>query len=105
MYKIKLTKIAAHNLEKFDPGTLIQILAKIESLKAEPILMGKALKGPLKEFRFVRAAGQRYRFIYKIIDEEVIVIIIAVGIRKEGDKKDIYQLMKKYLKTGLIEAE
>lgn len=105
MYKIKLTKIAAHNLEKFDPATLRQILAKIESLKAEPILMGKPLKGPLKEFRSVRAAGQRFRIIYKIIDEEVIVIIIAVGIRKEGDKRDIYQLMKKYLKTGLIEPE
>ena len=105
MYKIKLTKIAAHNLEKFDHATLRQIMAKIESLKAEPILMGKALKGPLKEFWSVRAAGQRYRIIYKIINEEVIVIIIAVGIRKEGDKRDIYQLMKKYLKTGLIEPE
>ena len=105
MYKIKLTKISARNLGKFDPNTLRQILAKLESLKAEPILMGKALKGPLKEFRSVRAAGQRYRIIYKIINEEVIVIIIAVGIRKEGDKKDIYQLMKKYLKTGLIEPE
>lgn len=105
MYKIKLTKIAACNLEKFDPATLRQIMAKIESLKAEPILMGKALKGPLKEFRSVRAAGQRYRIIYKIINEEVIVIIIAVGIRKEADKRDIYQLIKKYLKTGLIEPE
>jgi mRNA interferase RelE/StbE len=105
MYEIKLTKIAAQNLGKFDPGTSRHILAKLESLKAEPVLMGKALEGPLKEFRSVRAAGQRYRIIYKIIDEEVIVIVIAVGVRKEGDKKDIYQLMKKYLKTGLIDHE
>jgi mRNA interferase RelE/StbE len=28
---------------------------------------------------------------------------VAVGMRKSGDKKDIYELMKKYIKTGLLE--
>jgi mRNA interferase RelE/StbE len=35
----------------------------------------------------------------------ITILLIAIGIRKEGDKKDIYQLMKKYLKTGLLEPE
>lgn len=105
MYKIKLTKIATENLQKIDSKTLNQILNKIESLKEEPALLGKQLKGPLKEFRSVRAAGQRYRIIYKVMDNEIIVIIIAVGIRKSGDKKDIYELMKKYIKTGLLGNE
>ncbi len=105
MYKIKLTQIAIENLKKVESRALKQILNKIESLKSEPHLLGKPLKGPLKEYRSVRAAGQRYRIIYKVIDEEVIVIIIAVGIRKEGDKKDIYELMKKYIKTGLLRDE
>jgi mRNA interferase RelE/StbE len=105
MYKIKLTKIAAENLKKIDKKTLEQILKKIDSLKKEPNLIGKQLKGPLKELRSVRAAGQRYRIIYKVINEEIIVIIIAVGIRKAGDKKDIYELMKKYIKTGLLKNE
>jgi mRNA interferase RelE/StbE len=105
MYKIKLTKIAAENLNEIDQKTLRQILNKIDSLKEEPNLLGKPLKGPLKEFRSIRAAGQRYRIIYKVINEEIIVIIIAVGIRKDGDKKDIYELMKKYIKTGLINEE
>jgi mRNA interferase RelE/StbE len=105
MYKIKLTKIAAENLQKIDKKTLKQILNKVESLKTEPDLIGKPLKGPLKEYRSVRAAGQRYRIIYKVINEEVVVIIIAVGIRREGDKKDIYELMKKYIRTGLLNKE
>jgi mRNA-degrading endonuclease RelE of RelBE toxin-antitoxin system len=54
MYKIKLTKIAAENLKKIDKKTLEQILKKIDSLKKEPNLIGKQLKGPLKELRFVR---------------------------------------------------
>ena len=105
MYKIKLTKIAAKNLKAIDKKTLKQILNKIESLKEEPHLLGKPLKGPLSEYRSVRAVGQRYRIIYKIIDKEVVVIIIAIGIRKDGDKKDIYELMKKYIKTGLMEKD
>ena len=105
MYKIKLTKTAAENLKKIDRKTRTQIVNKIESLKEEPKLLGKSLKGPLKEFRSIRAAGQRYRIIYKVINEEIVVIIIAVGIRKEGDKKDIYELLKKYIKTGLMANE
>jgi len=103
MYKIKLTIIAADNIKKLDSRTQNQIINKIDSLKEEPLLLGKPLKGPLKEFRSIRAAGQRYRIIYKVLDKEIIVIIIAVGIRKDGDKKDIYELMKKYIKTGLLE--
>jgi mRNA interferase RelE/StbE len=102
MYKIKLTRIASENLLKVDIKTRTQIINKIELLKEEPLLLGKALKGPLKELRSIRAAGQRYRIIYKIDKEEIIVIIIAVGIRKVGDKRDIYELMKKYIKTGLL---
>jgi mRNA interferase RelE/StbE len=102
MYKIKLTKIAAENLQKIDSKTQKQIINKINSLKTEPLLLGKRLKGPLKEFRSVRAAGQRYRIIYKVQEEEII-IIVAVGIRKEGDKKDIYELMKKYIKIGFLD--
>jgi len=105
MYKIKLTKIATENLNKIDRNTRNLIIKKIESLMKEPKLLGKPLKGPLRELRSIRAAGQRYRIIYKVFDEDIVVIVIAVGIRKEGDKKDIYELLKKYIKTGLIDNE
>jgi mRNA interferase RelE/StbE len=102
MYKIKLTSIASENIKKLNITVQKQVINKIESLKEEPLLLGKPLKGSLKEFRTIRAAGQRYRIIYKVMELEIIVIIIAVGIRKDGDKKDIYELMKKYIKTGLL---
>jgi mRNA interferase RelE/StbE len=102
MYKIKLTSIASENIKKLNITVQKQVMNKIESLKEEPLLLGKPLKGSLKEFRTIRAAGQRYRIIYKVLELEIIVIVIAVGIRKDGDKKDIYELMKKYIKTGLL---
>ena len=103
MYKVKLTQIAATNIKNLDKRTQSQIISKIEALKNEPLLLGKPLKGSLRELRSVRAAGQRYRIIYKVVEEEIVVIIIAVGIRKEGDRGDIYELMKKYIKTGLLD--
>jgi hypothetical protein len=31
-------------------------------------------------------------FNYHIKDSEIIVLVVAVGLRKEGDKKDVYKL-------------
>jgi mRNA interferase RelE/StbE len=103
MYRIRITKIAAENIQQLEKSAQIQIINKIEKLKEEPTLLGKPLKGPLKDFRSIRAVGQRYRVIYKLVENEIIVIVVAVGIRKDGDKKDIYELMKKYIKTNLLE--
>ena len=57
------------------------------------------------EKRLLNPAGQRYRIIYQVLENEIIVIVVAVGIRKAGDKKDIYELMKKYIKVGFIDRD
>ena len=105
MYKIKITELAAQMLRGIESNARNQIIAKIDQLKGEPKLIGKALVGPLKDFRSVRAAGQRYRIIYRIEDEAIIVLVVGVGIRKSGDKKDIYELMKKFVQTGILRED
>jgi mRNA interferase RelE/StbE len=71
------------------------LLARLEKLKVEPDKQGKALSEELSGYRSVRAVGQRYRIIYRVEDERV--LIIALGRRKEGDKQDIYALTLKLL--------
>ena len=103
MYAIKLTQIATEFITKLDNKSRQQILEKIELLKTEPLKVGKPLKGNLQEYRSIRSVGQRYRIIYQVKEKEVEVIVVAVGIRRDGDKKtDIYELMKKYVKIGLL---
>jgi mRNA interferase RelE/StbE len=80
-----------------------QISGVIDRLAEDPDRQGKPLVAELSGFRSIRAAGQRYRIIYKIIRKQVVVVIVAAGIRKEGSKKDIYQLAKKLLKLKLVE--
>ncbi len=53
---------------------------------------GKALTGALSGFRSLRAVGQRYRIIYRVVSGEVQVYVVAVGLRQEGSKRDVYRL-------------
>jgi len=75
------------------------IARRIDGLTKEPVKKGKALVAELTGFRSLRAA--RYRVLYKVEKERV--IIVAVGIRREGDTKDIYARAKKLLRLKLIE--
>jgi len=59
--------------------------------------------GELAGYRSIRAVGQRYRIIYKVEQAKVIIIVVAVGLRKEGAKKDIYALARKLLRLRLTE--
>jgi mRNA interferase RelE/StbE len=66
-------------------------------------LQGKPLLGELDGFYSIRAVGQRYRIIYTIEQNQVTVTVVALAIRKDGSKQDVYTLAKKLLKLGLIE--
>lgn len=76
---------------------------RINGLANEPEKQGKELGGDLDGYRSIRAVGQRYRIIYRIDGEKVIVVVVAVGIRKEGDKKDVYKLAQRLVRFGLLE--
>ncbi|MBK5276615.1 MAG: type II toxin-antitoxin system mRNA interferase toxin, RelE/StbE family [Desulfuromonadales bacterium] len=74
----------------------------IDRLAEDPEKQGKALLGELSGLRSIRAVGQRYRIIYQIRGDEIIVVIVAVGIRRDGAKDDIYSLAKKLFRLGLL---
>ncbi len=76
---------------------------RIDGLAHEPEKQGKALTGDLAGYRSLRAVGQRYRIIYRVEKNRVVVLVLAVGVRKEGSKADIYALAQKLLRLRLIE--
>jgi mRNA interferase RelE/StbE len=79
------------------------IFKRAKQLESEPEKQGKPLLGELAGLRSVRAVGQRYRILYRVERNRVIVLIVAMGIRKEGSRRDIYALAKKLLRAKLIE--
>ncbi len=104
-YRILIADTCLTLIEKI-PDKKIQrtILDRIKRLSGEPDKQGKRLVKDLSGFRSVHAAG-RYRIIYKIDKKTVIIYVLAAGIRKEGDKKDIYKIAKKLLNAGLLDLE
>jgi mRNA interferase RelE/StbE len=80
-----------------------KIVAVIDRLVEEPEKQGNAMLGELAGFRSIRAVGQRYRIIYTLKGEEIVVMVVAVGIRRDGARDDIYNLTKKLLRLGLLD--
>jgi mRNA interferase RelE/StbE len=79
-----------------------RIVARVDQLAENPEQQGKPFVGELAGYRSVRVAGQRYRIIYRVERQTVIVLIVAVGRRKEGDQRDIYALARKLFRQKLL---
>lgn len=79
-----------------------KIFEKVRGLEEEPEKQGKPSIGELSGYRSLRAVGQRYRIIYRVEKEKLMVWIVALGIRREGSQRDIYALAKKLLKLYLV---
>lgn len=103
-WQIVITPTALKMIKRIsDARVRGKIADVIDRLLKDPDKQGKALVGELAGFRSIRAVGQRYRIIYKVIKNQIVVVVVAVGIRKDGHKKDIYQLAKKLIKMRLVE--
>ena len=103
-YQLEITPTALSMIDKVqDRRIRAKIIEKIDGLAEEPEKKGKPLAAELDGCRSIRAVGQRYRIIYRIDNEKVIVLVVAAGIRREGDRKDIYALAKKLIRARLLE--
>lgn len=80
-----------------------QLARRIDDLTEAPDQLGKPLLGELEGLRSVRAAGQRYRILYRLDGERVIVLVLAIGRRQAGSRRDVYELARKLLRLRLVE--
>lgn len=102
-YRVTLAETARQHLIAIKDKRIQSKLVKaIGLLATEPAKRGKPLSEELASYYSTRAVGQRYQVIYRIEDEIVTVVVVALGIRKQGDKKDAYQLAKKLVRQGLL---
>ncbi len=103
-YQILFTTQARQMLSSIsDRRIQAQIVLRTGQLAEEPEKQGRPLAEDLAGYRLVRAIGQRYRIIYQVEDAQVRVLIIAVGIRRGGDRQDIYNLAQRLVRLGLVQ--
>lgn len=80
-----------------------QILTRLHALQQHPKSVGKPLIGELAGCYSLRVAAQRYRVIYTIADDTLVVLVVAVGIRASGQRRDIYEIAKRLIRNRLAE--
>jgi mRNA interferase RelE/StbE len=106
IYQIEFTETVRELLGDIsDRRIQAKIVERIAALAQDPEKQGKPLADELDGYRSVRAVGQRYRIIYRVDGDKVLVLIVVIGIRKEGDKKDVYRLAQRLVRLGILEGK
>lgn len=79
-YRVQLTDIAKKMLAEItDVRVKKKIAERIDKLTNSPDLQGKSLKGIFLGYRSIRAVGQRYRIVFKVIEQKLVVYIHRCG--------------------------
>jgi mRNA interferase RelE/StbE len=105
-FKIIIAPTALKMLKNITDRRVRDLLVKrIDDLAEDPEKQGKPLVAELSGYRSLRAGGQRYRIVYRVVNDKIMVYIIAVGIRKEGSNIDIYNLARKLIRLRLFNPD
>jgi len=83
-FSVFFTREAKKNIDKLDPSAKKILRKAIESLASDPY-RGKPLSYELAGLRSWRTSD--YRIIYRIKGRELVILVIAVGHRKQIYKK------------------
>ena len=99
-YRIVVSPAAAEMIRAIrDRRIQRQILEKIKGLENDPENQGRALLDEFAGRRRIPAAG-RYRVIYSVQRLRRVVAVLAIGIRREGARDDIYRTLARLIRRG-----
>ena len=79
-YSLQIKKSAAKALAKIAENDRLRLIEAIDRLGKEPGA-GGVLKGEFAGLRRLRVGS--YRIIYEVIDDQLVVLVIRVGHRRE----------------------
>ncbi len=104
-YEVRWTETAAELLGDITDRRVRQLVFDTSKrLASEPSKQGAPLTRELAGFRDLRAVGQRYRLVYRVDEGHRLVHVVAVGLRRQDSRDDVYELAKRLLRVGLIES-
>jgi len=89
-YKLKFLPTALKEWKKLDNAIQVQLKKKLLERLESPHVPSCQLSGFKNHYKIkLRASG--YRLVYEVIDEEIYVLVIAIGKR---DKNMVYKKTK-----------
>ena len=100
-FEIKFTEDAKADVAGLD-GSFKAPLKKVltKKLALDPQSYGTPLRAPLVGYYKHEFAD--HRIVYRIYPDRGIVVICAVGPRKQGDAADVYERLTKVVRSGQL---
>lgn len=83
-YTVELTGAAARQLRKLNSAAQLRIVTALEVLQTEP--RPPAMKALVGHPGYLRVRIGNYRIVYTIVDARLLILILALG-----DRKDVYE--------------
>ena len=100
-FELRYTPDAAADIKALDGSVRKQLRRVLEKkLAVDPEGYGLPLRGSLASY-WKHQFGN-HRVIYRIYAEHRVVVVCAVGVRKQGDAEDIYRQLESVAKTGRL---
>ncbi len=82
-YKLKFLPTALKEWKKLDNTIQVKFKKKIEERLNSPHIASSKLSGFKNHYKIkLRATG--YRLVYEVIDEEIYILVIAIGKREKN---------------------
>lgn len=99
-YQVRITKYCAQQIRGLPKSAREKAVNKLRLLDAAPEQRGKPLLGQLKGLYTIPLAG-RYRGIYRIDKDDLVVFVLTVGIRREDARDDVYVVAERLFRQIL----
>ena len=82
-YTVEWDPKALKELRKLDGAVRLQFLRKLEERQGRPRVPGDALHD-LKDCYKINLRGAGYRLVYRVEDERIVILVLAVGKRERS---------------------
>ena len=89
-YKLKFLPIALKEWKKLDPSIRVQLKKKLEEIIQNPKIPANRLRQFENHYK-IKLKSSGYRLVYEVIDNEIVVVVIAIG-KRDGNK--VYEVAK-----------
>jgi len=100
-FELRFTLDAASDIKALDGSVRNQLRKVLEKkLAVDPEGYGLPLRGSLAGY-WKHQFGN-HRLVYRIYPGHRVVVVCAVGVRKQGDVEDIYRQLESVAKTGRL---
>ena len=94
-YKLKFLPTALKEWKKLDKTIQTQLKKKLKERLKNPHIHGSQLRGFNNHYK-IKLMASGYRLVYEAIDDEICVLVIAVGKR---NKNKVYKQTRKRADT------